>query len=213
MLYSQLGRAQQADEAFAAAKARAEELTGQTLGDARSIVVDGYAQIGDFEQANQLAASIESSSGQLRAYSDIAAAYAKAGAVEEANRVAQSIGMDEFTRLGMMRAYIETEQYEQAQQIAIQSDMTNYLPEVGQAYCAAGQSEQVVALIGLLESKRLESNPAPADWLRSCAAIAFAEQQQFDRATTLAHTIRSTEYRADALIAIAAQHNVPTSSF
>ncbi|MEM1310806.1 MAG: hypothetical protein AAGF98_15165, partial [Cyanobacteria bacterium P01_H01_bin.153] len=111
-------------------------------------------------------------------------------------------------RLSMMRAYLETEQYEQAQQIATQPDMIDHLPEIGQAYCAAGQPEQVVASIELLEL-----NPEPADWLRSCAAIAFAKQQQFDRATAIADTITSTDSRADTLIAIAIQHNTSASSF
>ncbi|MGD1905785.1 MAG: tetratricopeptide repeat protein [Leptolyngbyaceae cyanobacterium] len=208
VLYSQLGREQQANEAFAAAKESTEALTAHTLGEAQAIIVGGYVQLGDFEQASQLAAAIESSRGSIRAYSDIAAAHAKAGAVEEANRVAQSTGMDQLTRLSMMRAYLETKQYEQAQQIATQPDMIDHLPEIGQAYCAAGQPEQVVASIELLEL-----NPEPADWLRSCAAISFAKQQQFNRATAIADTITSTDSRADTLIAIAIQHNTSASSF
>ncbi len=208
VLYSQLGSDQQADDAFAAANAALEELSGRTVGVAQAIIVNGYTELGKFEQATQLASAMENSSESMRAYGDIAAAYAKAGEVEEANRVASSIGQDEFTRLSMMRAYLETEQYDQAQQIATQPDMIDYLPEIGQAYCAAGQAEQVVNSIELLES-----NPQPADWLRSCAATEFAKQQQFDQATAIADQITPTEYKAETLIAIAAQYDAPASSF
>lgn len=208
VLYSQLGSDQRADDAFAAANASLEGLSGQAVGIAQTVIVNGYAELGKFEQATQLASAIESSNESTQAYSDIAAAYAQAGEVEEANRVASSIGQDKFTRLSMIRAYLSTEQYDQAQQIATQPDMIDYLPEIGQAYCAAGQAEQVVSLIELLAS-----NLQAADWLRSCAATEFAKQQQFDRATAIADTITSPEYRADTLIAIAAQYDAPASSF
>ncbi|EDX83496.1 hypothetical protein S7335_676 [Synechococcus sp. PCC 7335] len=221
VLYSELGSAQAA-EVFAAAEAslsqHSENSTRQFEPDevqiapnlthqfAQNTIVRGYAEVGKFDQAKELAASINDVQTSQTAYTDIATAYARAGQVEEATRVAESIGLEQFSLTPIMWAYLETEQYVQAQQIA---EQIGELSSVGSALCEIGQPEGVLPIIDLLS----ESDPERAGWLRSCAAIEFAKQHQFDRATALAESVTSTDRKVNTLIAIAAQHNLPVSSF
>ncbi|MEM8809790.1 MAG: hypothetical protein AAGF01_27530, partial [Cyanobacteria bacterium P01_G01_bin.38] len=144
--------------------------------------------------------SIESAHERQRAYSLIAAEYAKAGLTEEATGLVQSIGNPEFARLDMMRAYLETEDYAQAQKIALQPDMLDFLPEVGQAYLDMGEPEQALSLIDSIPSAD------SADWLRQSTAIEFARQNEFDQALKLAQTVTDPEIKADVLAAIAANY-------
>lgn len=211
-LYSKLdGKlgSEKADDAMAAANASLSQLPDAGSADsAKVILVRGYAEQSQFDQASELAKSIVSVNNRQSAYIAIVTAYIRAGSVDEAEQLAESIGMSEFARLDMMRAYLETEQYDKAQQIAEQPDMLDYLPEVGQAYCREGMVEQTVALIDLLEP----AEPS-TDWVRGCTATAFAEQDQFDRALKVAQSIAAPERKADVLIAIAAQHTAPPVSF
>lgn len=211
-LYSKLdGKlgSEKADDAMAAANASLSQLPDAGSADsAKVILARGYAELSQFDQASELAKSIESVNNRQSAYIAIVTAYIRAGFVEEAEQLAESIGAPEFARLDMMRSYLETEQYDKAQQIAEQPDMLNYLPEVGQAYCREGMLEQAVSLIALLEP----AEPS-ADWMRGCTATAFAEQDQFDRALEIAQSIAAPEYKADVLIAIAAQLTAPPDSF
>lgn len=200
---------EKADDAMAAANASLSQLPDASTADsAKVILVRGYAEQSEFDQASELAKSIESVNNRQSAYIAIVTAYIRAGLVEEAEQLAESIGMSEFARLDMMRAYLETEQYEKAQQIAEQPDMLDYLPEVGQAYCREGMLEQAVALIDLLDP----AEPS-TDWMRGCTATALAEQDQFDRALEIAQSIAAPEHKANVLIAVAAQHTAPPDSF
>ncbi|MGB3296360.1 MAG: hypothetical protein WBB01_25520 [Phormidesmis sp.] len=169
---------------------------------AQAEIVRGYAGIGDFDQALDLAKSIDDVSQRQIAHGAIAAAYAKAGLSAEADKLIESIGNPQFARIDMLRAYLETEQYAQAEQVAQQPDMREFLPEVGVAYCEAGLPEQTVLLV--------EQSPSK-DWLRKCAATEFAKRGEFERASVLAQTIEEPETRAEALTQIAAQYTNPTA--
>ncbi|MGB3294789.1 MAG: hypothetical protein WBB01_17535, partial [Phormidesmis sp.] len=211
-LYSKLdGKlgSEKADDAIAAANASLSQMPDvRSVDEAKTILVRGYAELSQFDQASELAKSIESVKARQSAYIAIVSAYIRAGLVEEAEQLAESIGMSESVRLDMMRAYLETEQYDKAQQIAEQPDMLDYLPEVGQAYCREGMLEQAVSLIDLLEP----AEPS-TDWLRGCTATAFAEQDQFDQALEIAQSMAAPERKANVLIEIAAQLTAPPDSF
>lgn len=170
------------------------------LGAAQQSLARGYAELGDFDQATALADSIEAPNDRQAAYSAIAIAYARAGQAEAANRLVESMRNPEHVQHDMVRAYLDTEQYAQAEQLAQQlvqqPDTSAPLSAVGRTYCDVGLPERVVPLIDLIAS---------ADGLRECAAIAFAEQGQFEQALELTKTITEPEYRSKTLVAIAAQ--------
>ena len=198
-----------ANDAMAAANTSLSQMPDiRSVDEAKTVLVRGYAELSQFEQASELAKPIESVNARQGAYIAIVSAYTRAGLVEEAEQLAGSIGMSKSVRLDMMRAYLETEQYDKAQQIAEQPDMLNHLPEVGQAYGTEGMLEQAVSLIDLLDPAEQST-----DWLRGCSATAFAEQDQFDQALEIAQSMAAPEYKADALIAIAAQYTAPHDSF
>ncbi|MBE9063598.1 lipopolysaccharide assembly protein LapB [cf. Phormidesmis sp. LEGE 11477] len=200
---------EKADDAMATANANLSQMPDvRSADEAKTVLVRGYAELSQFDQASELAKSIESVNARQSAYVAIVSAYTRAGLVEDAEQLAESIGMSKSVRLDMMRAYLKTEQYDEAQQIAEQPDMLNHLPEVGQAYCKAGMLEQAVSLID-----RLEPAEPSTDWLRGCTATAFAEQGQFDQALEIAQSMAAPAHKADALIEIAAQHTAPPSSF
>lgn len=210
VLYHQLG-SNQADAIWEQVTARVQQLSDpQMLASAQAALVRGYAQQTKFEQAHALAKSIENTNERQAAHRAIATAYARAGRVDDANRLVQSMGDPQGTRVEIMRAYLYTEQYAQAQEMAQQPDMLAFLPEVGQAYCQAGRPESVIPLIDLLEPAS-----GDADRLHSCAAIEFAQQGDFERALELVQPIVDTDYRADMMAAIATRqaHTATQSSW
>lgn len=203
-IYHLLNSSSQANKALEQAQTRLAQLSKtQTLPSAQAAIVRGYAGIGEFDQALALAKSVADVSQRQIAYSAIATAYAKAGLSAEADSLVQSIGNPQFSRVDMLHAYLETKQYAQAEQVAQQPDMIEFLPAVGSAYCEAGLPEKVVPLIDQSPSK---------DWLRECAATEFATQGEFERASALAQTIEVPETKAEALTQIAVQYNNPTDN-
>ncbi|MGB7085957.1 MAG: hypothetical protein WBD47_10410 [Phormidesmis sp.] len=199
-LYAQL-ESDQAGEALAKAQSLSESLEAQELAAAQSTIAGGYAGIGDFEQAKTIASAIESVSERQNAYGAIALAYARSGSGEAAESLLESIGNPHSARLSIVRAYLESEQYTEAEQIAQQPDMQKEaLAEVGSAYCSAGLPEKLVTLLDPGSSE---------DWLRACAASEFAKQGEFQRALDLAQTIENSSSRADALIDVASQYTRP----
>ncbi len=202
-IYNQLGSGKAIDVLEQAQTGLAQLSNAQMLPSAQAQLARGYAEIGEFDQALVLAKSIDDVSQRQTAYGAIAAAYARAGLSEEADSLVKSIGNPQFARVDMLRAYLETEQYDQAEQVAQQPDMKEFLPEVGRTYCETGQPEQAVSLI--------DQSPS-ADWLRECAAIEFARQGELTRASDLAQTIEASENKADALTQIAVQYAHPPAN-
>ena len=204
LLYNSLGQVSQANEVLARTHTLLPKLpSAGIIVQARVRLVQGYAAMGDFDQANALAASIEVDHERQRAYGAIAAEYARAGLTEAAARLAQSLGWPEFELWDMFRAYLDTEQYSQAQQLAQQIDDPNMLREMGQVYLEAGELKQALHIIDLIPPDN------SVDWLRGGIAIAFAKQNQFDQALDLAQTIAEPGNKVDVLIAIAARYSDP----
>ncbi len=209
VLYQQLG-SNQADDLWEQATASVQLSEPQMVAFAQVALVRGYTQQTKFEQAHALAKSIENTRERQAAHRAIATAYARAGRVDDANRLVQSQGAPQGTRVEIMRAYLDTEQYAQAQQMAQQPDMLAFLPEVGQAYCQAERPESVLPLLELLEPAS-----GDVDRLRRCAAIELAQQGDFDQALELAQPIADTDHRAGTMIAIATRqaHTATQSSW
>ena len=202
-LYHRLD-SRQATASLAQAQDLSATLEASTVAFAQARIVQGYAAIGDFDQAKALAQAIDNVSERQRAHEEIAVAYARSGSVDAANALVQSIGNSESARLSLVRAYLATEQYAAATDLAQQPDLLKKaLPEVGAAYCDAGLPEQVLPLLELSSSSE--------NWLRRCTAAEFAQQGEFDQALALAQTITEPQIQANALMAIADRYTGPTA--
>ncbi|MEM1254495.1 MAG: hypothetical protein AAGI69_18845 [Cyanobacteria bacterium P01_H01_bin.21] len=205
-LYTQLG-SEQADTLWQQIEHNLEQLSNSNNTDSvRSRLVKGYAEIGEFEQAKALAETIASTAERRMAYRFIAVAYAEAGLVNEANDLVASIGKPEFARRDILRTYLTTGQYAEAEQLAKQT--VEFLPEVIRTYCETGQPERAVSLFEQLDA----ADDTSKDWLRSCIATQLAGQQQFDPALELTQTIIEPDHRARTLIEIAVQQINSTPS-
>lgn len=209
-IYSWVGAAQiyhqldssQAIEVLEQAQTSLAQSNSQTLPSAQAQLARGYAEIGEFNQALTISESIDDVSQRQIAHGTIAASYARAGLPEEADSLVKSIGNPQFARADMLRAYLETEQYTQAEQVAQQPDMKEYSGQISQTYCEAGLLEEAVTWI--------DQNPAE-DWLRECVATEFAKQGEFERALALVQPIEAPDNKADALTQIAIQHANPAA--
>ena len=212
LLYNSLGQVSQAGEVLEMTRALLPQMSGDLV-DTQVNLVRGYAAMGEFDQARALAESIkdkdvshpgiEGYSGRERAFGEISAEYARAGLTEAATSLAQSLGWPEFVMWNMFRAYLETEQYSQAQQLAQQTNRPEMLWQIGQAYLEAGDPERALQLIDLIPPD------VSLDWLRQGIAISFAKQSQFDQALDLVQTIADPDAQVNALIAIAAHSSDP----
>ncbi|MEM1254494.1 MAG: hypothetical protein AAGI69_18840 [Cyanobacteria bacterium P01_H01_bin.21] len=198
-LYTELG-SEQADDVWQQVNRNLEQLSNShTIASVQGRLVSAYAKIGEFEQARALAETIANTNERSTAYQEIAIAYAEAGLVNEANDLIESIGEPEFARQNILRAYLHTEQYAEAEQLAKQT--VEFLPEVIRTYCETDQPERAMRLFEQLDA----ANDAPKDWLRSCIATQLAGQQQFDSALELTQTILDHDDKATTLTAIAVQ--------
>ncbi|ESA37023.1 hypothetical protein N836_05525 [Leptolyngbya sp. Heron Island J] len=204
VLYNTLD-SDQAETLWATINNHIQQITNpQELASAQRSLVQGYTEMGDFEQAKTQAQAIENTRERQVAHETIASAYARAGQVEAANSLVQSMGNPQSVRRSLVRVYLDTEQYDQAEQLAQQPDMLEALPEIGSRYCKLGLFERVVPLIDLSPS---------ADGLRSCAAIAFAKQGEIERALELTETIADPGNRSNTLVAISAQYTTEPVSW
>ncbi|MEL6399634.1 MAG: hypothetical protein AAFR26_11175 [Cyanobacteria bacterium J06626_4] len=202
-LYHRLD-SRQATASLAQAQDLSATLEAPNMAFAQARIVQGYAAIGDFDQAKALAQAIDNVSERQRAYEAIAVAYARSGSVDAANTLVQSIGNPESARRSLVRAYLATEQYAAAADLAQQPDLLKTaLPEVGATYCSAGLPEKVIPLLELSSSSE--------NWLRQCTVTEFAQQGEFDQALALAQTITEPQIQASALMAIADQYTGPTA--
>ncbi|MBW4611063.1 MAG: hypothetical protein KME22_28630 [Hassallia sp. WJT32-NPBG1] len=192
-------------EARTAAQAMAIDKAYHNKGDALVRVAEGYAEIGNFEQAQQFARSMENVNERQQAFRRIAIAYAKAGYSDQAVKLAQSIGnRDTATILReSVRLYLERGQCDLAFGIVQQWNLKDMLSEVAFAYLEAGQPERALQI-----AKSIEPHPDAThkDWRFPSIARGFAKQGKFDQALQLAQSITDKGYKAQALIAIAEQY-------
>lgn len=198
--YAALKQKNKAVETLAEARTAMQVINGDGL----ARVAGGYAEIGDFEQAQQIASSIKNVNERSSAFGQIAIAYAKAGYPDQAVKLAKSIGNPDFTFRGIARHYLQIGQNDQAFQFVQKWNLKDMLSEVASAYLEVGQPERALQI-----AKSIETPPDAQqhkDWRFPSIARGFAKQGQFDQALEVAKSITDKGYKAQALIAIAQQY-------
>jgi hypothetical protein len=179
-----------------------EEPQTKSLAIAR--VATGYAEIGNFEMAEQIARSLKNVNYQEQAFRGIALAYAKAGYSEQALKLAKSIGSPNVTFGGIVRHYLQSGQYDLALEIVQQNNLSDLLSDVAVAYLEAGQPERALAI-----AQSIETQPDAIyqkDWRLSAIAPGFAKQGNLEQALQVAQSITDKSYKAQALTASVKQY-------
>jgi tetratricopeptide (TPR) repeat protein len=203
--YAALEQNNKAIETLAEAKTAAQAIEEpQIRNNAIARVAGGYAEIGDFEMAQQIAHSLKSVSEREQAFRGIALAYAKAGYSEQALKLAKSIGSPNVTFGGIVRHYLQNGQYDQALEIVQQNALSDLLSDVAVAYLEAGQPERALEI-----AKSIESSPDTIhhkDWRFSAIAPGFAKLGNLEQALQVAQDIKDKSYKAQALTAIVEQY-------
>jgi tetratricopeptide (TPR) repeat protein len=185
-------------------------------------VAEGYAKLGDFEQALQIAQSIQTVGERAAAFGQIALAYAKAGNTDAAVKLARSGGNQNATLIEIVRHYLANKQPDQAWNFVQTQQVKGILSEVALGYLEAGQPEQALKIvqIGELEgfvpdialSHIKAGQPEQAwkllknkkmEWVLPEIARGFAQQKQFDSALEVTQSMNDKTYKVQALIAIA----------
>ncbi|HEY9879454.1 MAG TPA: hypothetical protein V6D29_13440 [Leptolyngbyaceae cyanobacterium] len=218
-------------ETWAEAKTLASDPT-LYQGNAVGRVAEGYAKLGDFEQALQIAETIESGVEREIAFQQIALVQARAGNIEAAVELAQmSSSRRNATLIEITRHYLTEKQPDQAWNFAQTHQVKGILSEVALGYVDAGQPEQALQLVqsGSLEGfmpdiavayakvgqtdQALEIVEAQQmDWLLPAIASELAKQRQLETALEVAQSISDRAYKAQALIAIAQSYPIRDSA-
>lgn len=203
--YAALEQNNLAVETLAEARSSAQAIEEpQTRNNALARVAEGYAQIGDFEQAQQIARSIKSVNHREQAFRGIALAYAKAGYSDQALKLAKSIGSPNVTFGGIVRHYLQIGQYDQALEIVQQNNLSDLLSDVAIAYLEAGQPEHALSIAKSIESSL--DTIHHKDWRFSAIAPELAKQGKLEQALQVAQAIKDKSYKAEALTAIVEQY-------
>lgn len=185
-------------------------------------VAEGYAKLGDFEQALRIAKSIQSVAEREFTFQQIAIAYAEAGNMDAAVKHAQSSGSRRnATLIEIVRHYLADNQPDQAWNFVQAHQVKGILSEVALGYTDAGQPEQALKIVQigdlegfapaialsyikaeqpeqaweLLKNKKIE-------WVLPEIARGFAQQRQLDSALQVTQSMNDKDYKAQALIAI-----------
>lgn len=161
--------------------------------DALGIVAKGYAKLGDFKQAQQIARSIQAVAKRSSAFQQIAIAYAEAGNIDAAVKLEQSIGRSEQALIRIVRRYLRNKQPDQAWNFVQTHQVKGILSEVAVGYVEAGQPEQALQL---LKNQQME-------WLLPTIVRGFAQQGKLNSALQVTQSIKDKNYKVQALIAIA----------
>ncbi|HEY9654482.1 MAG TPA: hypothetical protein V6C50_03245, partial [Crinalium sp.] len=156
-------------------------------------VAEGYARLGDFKQAQQLAHSIPSVSQRSAAFGQIAIAYAQAGNFDAGVKLAQSIGNRDAMLIAVVRQHLNNKQPDQAWKLVQTYQVKGVLSEVAVGFVDAGQPEQALQLVA----------NQPMEWLLPAIARGFAQQGKLDSALQVTQGLNDKSYKAQALLAIA----------
>jgi len=223
--YAELGQKSQPTAILSEALANAQKLPkDDSLSQAVALgsVAEGYARLGDFDQALKIAQSTQKVGGRLPAYEKIAVAYAIAGNPDEAVKLAQLSGNRNGALIEIVRyylaqkqpdqalkfvqahqvkgiaaevalGYLEAEQPEQALKVVQTNELEGFVPDIARQYAEAGEVEQAWQL---LNNKQME-------WVLPEVARGFAEQRQFNSALEVTKVMNDKTYKIQALMAIA----------
>ncbi|MBW4421649.1 MAG: hypothetical protein KME13_20915 [Myxacorys californica WJT36-NPBG1] len=223
--YGELGQKSQSSDLLAQALANVQDIPKDKSSNreyAMTKIAEGYAKLGDFKQALQLAQAILSVSPRSAAFGQIAIAYAKAGNLDAGVKLAKSIGDRNGMLIGVVRhhltnkqpdqawnlvqtyqvkgilsemavGFMEAGQPEKALQIVQTGNLQGFMPYVVLSYAKAGQADQALQLAA---NQRME-------WLLPAIARGFAQQGQLDSALQVTQSINDKYHKAQALISIA----------
>ena len=223
--YAELGQKSQPTAILSEALANAQKLPkDDSLSQAVALgsVAEGYARLGDFDQALKIAQSTQKVGGRLPAYEKIAVAYAIAGNPDEAVKLAQLSGNRNGALIEIVRyylaqkqpdqalkfvqahqvkgiaaevalGYLEAEQPEQALKVVQTNELEGFVPDIARQYAEAGQVEQAWQLL----------NNQQMEWVLPEVARGFAEQRQFNSALEVTKVMNDKTYKIQALMAIA----------
>jgi len=223
--YAELGQKIQPTAILSEALANAQKLPkDDSLSQAVALgsVAEGYARLGDFDQALKIAQSTQKVGGRLPAYEKIAVAYAIAGNPDEAVKLAQLSGNRNGALIEVVKyylaqkqpdqalkfvqahqvkgiaaevalGYLEAEQPEQALKVVQTNELEGFVPDIARQYAEAGQVEQAWQLL----------NNQQMEWVLPEVARGFAEQRQFNSALEVTKVMNDKTYKIQALMAIA----------
>jgi tetratricopeptide (TPR) repeat protein len=223
--YGELGEKSQSGDLLAEALANVQGIPRDGNSNreyAMTKIAEGYAKLGNFEQALQLAQTIPVVSQRSAAFGQIALAYAKAGNIDAGVKLAQSIGNRNAILIEIVRhnltnkqpdqawnlvqtyqvkgilsevavGYVEAGQPEKALQIVQTGKLQGFIPDIALSYAKVGQTDQALQLVA---NQQME-------WLLPAIARGFAQQGQLDSALQVTQSMNDKNYKAQALIAIA----------
>lgn len=208
-IYSQLD-SPKANKLFAIFESSLSQVSADKKVDTQTALVESYASIGEIERALAIFKKMDSGDRSRDAKWAIAKGYARTERALEAYAFVEA-NINELTRSQLMRFHLQEGQYAAAAEIAQQSDMLGFLPEVAEAYCEAGQPEAVILLLSNetqpIRTQSIETRPTATmpltdferDFMYRCAAEAFAEKGAFSQALEAANKIGSTGSHARTL--------------
>lgn len=192
--------------------------------DALGRVAQGYAKLGEFEQALEIARSIMPIGKRDLALQKIALAYVQTGNVEEGVKLAQSISNSNYALIQIVRYYLTLDQPAQAWNLVqskqvkgiaselalgylkarqpqmalqiVQSDnIEGFTNEIARSYVDVGQPNRALQLV--------RGQPVVDEVMFPDIASGFAKQGQLDQALEVTQSMNNKMYKAEALIAIA----------
>jgi tetratricopeptide (TPR) repeat protein len=223
--YVELGQKSQPTAILAEALANAQKLPkDDRLSQAAALgsVAEGYAKLGDFEQALKIAQSTQKVGGRLPVYERIAVAYAIAGNPDEAVKLAQLSGNRNGALIEIVRYYLAQKQPDQALQFVQAHQVKGIAAEVALGYLEAGQPDQALkvvqtnelegfvpdiarryAEVGQVEQAWQLLSNKQMEWVLPEVALGFAQQRQFNSALEVTQAMNDKTYKIQALLAIA----------
>jgi tetratricopeptide (TPR) repeat protein len=201
--YAALDQKNKAIEILAEVRASAQAMDDvRSKSDALATLANAYAEIGNFEMAQQIARLIEDVYQRESAFGKIAIAYAKAGYVDKAVKLAKSMGNQNGTLIGIARHYLAKEQYDQALEFVQKWNVLGMKSEIALGYLKAGQPERALQLVqkgniegfmpeialGYLKAGQperalqiVESIPSPREWMLPEIARGLAQQDNLTK--------------------------------
>jgi tetratricopeptide (TPR) repeat protein len=223
--YAALGQKSKPTAILAEALANAQKLPKDdnfSQASALGSVAEGYAKLGDFEQALKIAQSTDKVGGRIPAYERIAVAYAIAGNPDEAVNLAQLSGNRNGALIEIVRYYLAQKQPDQALKFVQTHQVKGIAAEVALGYLEAGQPDQALKVVQMNELEgfvpdiarqyaevgqveqawQLLSNNQ-MEWVLPEVARGFAEQRQFNSALEVTQAMNDKTYKIQALLAIA----------
>ncbi|HEY9656806.1 MAG TPA: hypothetical protein V6C50_15085, partial [Crinalium sp.] len=223
--YGELGQKSQSSELLAEALASVQGIPRDGSSNreyAVTKIAEGYAKLGDFKQALQLAQAIPIASQRISALGQIAIAYGKAGNLDAGVKLAQSIGNRNAVLIEIVRHHLSNKQPDQAWKLVQTYQVKGILSEVAVGFVEAGQPEKALQIVrtgnlqGFVPDLALSyvkvGQPEQAlqlvanqqmEWLLPAIARGFAQQGQLDSALQVTQAMNDKNYKAQALIAIA----------